>query len=181
MVKKQAQFLDALADAEVDRVRRLLSKNSSLATESFPSSLTTNPPLLVAVRVPGFAGHGEEISADAAADEERAEIVEVLIEHGADPNLRSRGGVRPLHMAARYGLARCIRSLVVAGAEVDVRNAKGETPLYRAANLGHRAAVQELLRLGASVSVVSNKGEGPLERARRKGLTEIVELLRPGR
>lgn len=172
-----AQFLAALEGAQVERVAQFLEADFSWARRSFDPAVTPNPPLLVAVRVPGFAGHGEEVPAEEALDLRRAEVVKLLIDCGADPNLRYRGGVRPLHMASRYGLAECIRVLVGAGAGLDVRNSKGETPLYRAANLGHVAAVRELVCLGAEAGIANHKGELPMDRAVKKGRREVVEEL----
>ena len=177
MKSRSERFHDALVSADVQAIKAMLQDEADLAVRAFDTSICTNPPMFMAVRVPGYPGHGERISASDADDEVRANIVGLLAEHGSDPNLRYKRGIRPLHMAARFDQQRCIRALVQCGADINARSSDGETPLYRASNLGHLNAVKELLALGADATIRNNKGVLPIDRARKKGAAEIVELL----
>lgn len=70
-------------------------------------------------------------------------VVEVLLAHGADPNVATKAGIEtggfmrdvrtkgeaPLHRAAAFGSERVIRMLLDAGAKVDARDANGDSPL----------------------------------------------------
>ena len=70
-------------------------------------------------------------------------VVQVLLEHGADPNTATIPGVEtgafmrdcrtkgetPLHRAAAFGGVETIRMLKEAGAKLDTKDANGESPL----------------------------------------------------
>jgi len=64
----------------------------------------------------------------AAAGEGRANIVEVLLEHGADINRQSDRGNTPLHLAALWGRNEVVKLLLASGADVTIRNDEGQTP-----------------------------------------------------
>jgi ankyrin repeat protein len=134
-------------------------------------------PLMVAVRVPGHDGHGEQIPPVQRRDLDRAAVVALLINAGADANGRNERRVTPMHMAARYNQPACLRELAKAGADLNAQDSKKETPLFRAANLGHVEAVEALLDLGADGSLANREGQRPIDKAVRKGFREIKELL----
>lgn len=62
----------------------------------------------------------------------RLEIVEWLIQSGADANANNRDGSTALHHAAFMGYDRIGRILIQNGADMSVRDENGETPLNRA-------------------------------------------------
>lgn len=177
MKSRSEQFYDALVSADVQAIKKMLHDERDLAVRAFDESLCTNPPIFMAERVPGYPGHGEKMSASDAKDEVRASTVRLLVEYGSDPNFKYMRGIRPLHMAARFGQQYCIRALVQCGADINARSSAGETPLYRASNLGHLNAVKELVALGADATIRNNKGVLPVDRARKKDAKEIVDLL----
>ena len=176
-MSQSMRFLRALVEGDVVAVRGLLAEDPALAVAMFEPGAHKNPPMLAAVRVPGFDGHGEKIPSRLKKDAARARIVALLARHGADVNQRYARGVRPLHMAARYGLARCIEMLVSLGADPDARDVRKETALFRAANLGHEDAVAALVRLGVDAQVKNREGQRAIDRARRKGFATIASLL----
>lgn len=57
------------------------------------------------------------------------DVVEALIEMGADINQEGEGGTIPLHMAAQAGQYETVVYMVGAGADVDMRDADGSTAL----------------------------------------------------
>ena len=68
---------------------------------------------------------------DAAADATDPRVIGLLVEAGADPNERLRGGFTPLHLAAHGNpTPGIIDALVAAGAVIDARSNRGETPLH---------------------------------------------------
>ncbi len=73
------------------------------------------------------------------------EIARMLLDHGADPNLRQEGGFVPLHNAAQNGLVELIELLLDHGAEINLRAASGQTPLGFALE-ANRAPAADLLR-----------------------------------
>ena len=92
----------------------------------------------------GRAASGETPLHHALADggADRGPLVKLLLDHGADPNSKTRPGVlscnfwrdartrgeTPLHRAAAYAPAETISLLLAAGAERQVRDANGDNP-----------------------------------------------------
>ena len=63
-----------------------------------------------------------------AAAGKHAEIVKLLLEHGADPNARQDGGFTPLHSAAQNDDRESTKALLEAGADPALTNDDGKTP-----------------------------------------------------
>ena len=82
-------------------------------------------------------------------------IVKMLLEHGADPNIREQGGYTPLHAAAQNGNEEMIRLLLYNGADLTLQGDDGKTPLDLAMEAGHEKASLVL-------------GEGITKRFKRK-------------
>jgi ankyrin repeat protein len=82
------------------------------------------------------------IQSAAAAGYER--VVELLLKHGADPNIREQGGYTSLHAAAQNGDEDMIRTLLYGGADLTVRSDDDKTPLDLALEAGHTEAAQLL-------------------------------------
>lgn len=56
------------------------------------------------------------------------EVVKLLIEHGADLNVRQEDGGTPLHIAVTLGRAEIAELLIKKGADVTAKNRGGQTP-----------------------------------------------------
>lgn len=94
---------------------------------------------------------------------EDAAIAGLLIEAGADANVRDEQGETPLHAAVRRQKDDAlIAQLVAGGADVSARDALGNTPLHTAAWWGKDSAVRTLLGLGAPVNARNTRGDTPL-------------------
>ena len=98
------------------------------------------------------------------------EVIQAMIELGADVNGRDAGGYTPLHVVAFRGLDRpfpqqaaCIDMLVAAGADLEARGPRGRTPLNEGA--AQIAAVRSLVNHGVDVNTQDNEGNTPLHRA----------------
>ena len=72
-----------------------------------------------------------------AAAAGHSKIAEMLLKHGADPNIREQGGYTPLHAAAQNGDEVMIRTLLYSGADLVLKSDDGETPLDLALEAGH--------------------------------------------
>jgi len=76
-------------------------------------------------------------------------IVKMLLEHGADPNIREQGGYTPLHAAAQSGDEEMIRILLFGGADLNLKSNDGKSALDLAMDAGHDKAT---LLLGEGIT-----------------------------
>jgi murein DD-endopeptidase len=136
------------------------------------------------VRAATVAGHTALlVAADYAG---AAESVRLLLQHGADPNIRSKAFLAtPLARAALHGDRPVIGLLLDAGAAVNDRP-EGSVALLVAANQGDREMVTLLLDRGANIeshpqaTVQITNGEQlptPLMLAADRGWSALVKLL----
>ena len=114
-----------------------------------------------------------------AVRQDRLDMVNLLIEAGANVKAANRLGVTPLLLACINGNAAAIEALLKAGADANgVVSELGETPLMMAARTGNSDAVKVLLSHGANVnSRESSLGETALMFATAEGHPSIVRTL----
>ena len=67
-------------------------------------------------------------------------IVKMLLDLGADPNVREQGGFTPLHAAAQNDDMVTIRLLLLGGADLTIKSQNGKTALDIAMDAGHEKA-----------------------------------------
>jgi uncharacterized protein len=72
------------------------------------------------------------------------EIVRLLVENGASPNVPQEGGWVPLHEAARIGDPEMVTALLEHGADPQLRNDDGKTAADMARASGHEEIVKLL-------------------------------------
>lgn len=164
-----SELIEAVRFPNIDAVDRILEKTPDLAwAENI---------LALACRVPGYEGHGGEIPEKDKRQLDRIKVVRTFLKYGADPNLRNKRKVTPLHMSCRFDLPRVVKFLLQRGAEPNAYDEVRETPLYRAVNLGYAACVETLLKYGADLNFQNRKGQTVLHRAVMRGKKLIVPLL----
>jgi ankyrin repeat protein len=99
----------------------------------------------------------------AAGNPEALPLLDALLEHVTDVNVRAVDGQTPLHAAVpRYKALPIVRRLLQRGADVHGRGAGGATPLHLAANGGDADVIQALLAAGAPVDALDDHGLTPL-------------------
>jgi uncharacterized protein len=79
-----------------------------------------------------------------AAAAGHVKIVELLLKHKADPNIREQGGYTPLHAAAQNGDREMIRTLLYGGADLTLQSDDGKMPVDLALEAGHTEAAKLL-------------------------------------
>ncbi|HEY0548683.1 MAG TPA: ankyrin repeat domain-containing protein, partial [Verrucomicrobiae bacterium] len=110
---------------------------------------------------------------------QQLQMVQLLVAHRAEVNVRNRAGATPLSEAARVGNEPVVNVLLRAGADPNgIESATSVTPLHLAAARGHAAIAEALLRHRAAVNAADARGETPLCYALREGHTNAVALLR---
>eukprot|EP00731_Ephydatia_muelleri_P018008 Em0011g48a len=114
----------------------------------------------------------------AAASTGADEVCWLLVEHGAEVNVRGPHSWTPLHYACRFGHAECVRLLLGLCAEVDCLTEELKTPLHIAALHGYTTILCQLLAAGASKDLTCPpNGESPAHLAARNGKTSALEVL----
>jgi hypothetical protein len=123
-----------------------------------------------------------------AINDSNVKLVDLLLHHGADPNLRVRHQGTPLIKAAGIGNVEIIELLLAAGADVNLPaddTATAHTPLTQAAYRGHLEVVRRLLEAGADPRAPGTTGDRPLDHAKvgkrersEKPWGEIISTLR---
>jgi len=89
----------------------------------------------------------------------------LVIEIGADINLKDNRGHSPLHHAAIYGKIEIVKILLQAGAKLDIQDNDGRSPLHRAARNGKIGILKILIDAGAKLDIQDNEGETPWDYA----------------
>lgn len=115
-----------------------------------------------------------------AAEYQRTDVVNLLLEKGADVEFISGRYARTAMMeAAGAGNCVIIKQLAQKGADINAKDYESNTPLHFACIYGHIEAVRLLIDLGAKPDIqASGLGRTPMKIAETNGHTEIVQILK---
>eukprot|EP00056_Hartaetosiga_gracilis_P008171 m.116816 g.116816 ORF g.116816 m.116816 type:complete len:811 (-) comp12863_c0_seq2:104-2536(-) len=106
------------------------------------------------------------------------EIVEMLVQAGANVHAHDKWKSTPLHYAANGGFVKVIDLLGHPNEDINTKNWFLKTPLHWAAASGHFDAVVLLCKFGANHSIVDENHETPLHVAARNNHVKVVEFLK---
>lgn len=104
-------------------------------------------------------------------------VVEILVNLGANVNLQDSEGDTALHYAAFGNQPLTAAALLKGGAEGNKLNRNRCSPLHVAVNKGYTDVVRTLLDYSCNANAQDSYGDTVLHDAIAKDLTEIVELL----
>jgi ankyrin repeat protein len=109
----------------------------------------------------------------------KTEIVKLLLQYKADPNVHDAYGIAALHGAARTNKAEVIEAIVNNKGDVNIKkDGTGDTPLHYAAEYNSMEAAQMLIKLGADKTVKNDAGKTPYEVAKEKKSDKVIDLLK---
>ncbi|OLQ11106.1 Ankyrin repeat domain-containing protein 50 [Symbiodinium microadriaticum] len=153
----QQQELDvAVSDGKVAKVEALLQLRMD---PDAPKDVDGSTPLMRASK----CGH--------------ADVVQLLLEAGAEKDFRDLSGGTALMCAACSGRVSVVRLLLGAGAQKDVHDLLGNTAVILAGFYGRAPVMQLLLKAGAQVDFRDNDGRTALMDAACNGHSRVVRLL----
>ncbi len=106
------------------------------------------------------------------------ETLQLLVEHGFDPNKSDWVGKTFLHACAESGDTESAAAFLEFGADINaIELENGETPLASASRKGHVEMARFLLEQGADPNLADGHWATPLARTKKEEHTEIVEML----
>uniref|UniRef100_A0A3Q2WGP3 Ankyrin 1 n=1 Tax=Haplochromis burtoni TaxID=8153 RepID=A0A3Q2WGP3_HAPBU len=112
-----------------------------------------------------------------AARNGHVRIIEILLDHGAPINAKTKNGLSPIHMAAQGDHMDCVKQLLQYNAEIDDITLDHLTPLHVAAHCGHHRMAKVLLDKGAKPNSRALNGFTPLHIACKKNHMRVMDLL----
>jgi ankyrin repeat protein len=158
----ELNIFDAAATGDLDRLKALAAEDTELIGSYSPDGFTP-------IGLAAFFG--------------RKDVLDFLLQHGADPNAASKNQMRvtPLHSAVAHRdpeiATAMVESLLSNGAKVNIAQDGGWTPLHQAAAHGQMEIMKLLLDRKADVNAESDDGTTPLRMAHNKGFSEAAEML----
>ncbi|OOQ88032.1 hypothetical protein PEBR_14662 [Penicillium brasilianum] len=107
-------------------------------------------------------------------------IVKLLLDGGADCELKDSHGEKPLSWAARNRHDNIVKLLLHKGAECEAKEIFGQSLLSWAVRNDHEGIVKPLLDRGADSETKDSQGQTPLSWAAETGREAMVKLLLDG-
>mmetsp|Transcript_21228 Transcript_21228/g.55211 ORF Transcript_21228/g.55211 Transcript_21228/m.55211 type:complete len:1203 (-) Transcript_21228:303-3911(-) len=157
--KEDENALNAVASIDDDTIGTLTAAPSVMARDEAGSSL---------------------LHYAAASGPDGCEVVDYLLEGGANPNTKDRHALTPLHLVSRDDSVCGAELLIKAGANVTAKDRMDEIPLHAAARSGAHRVVSALLAAGSPVNAPNMNGTTPLHYAAAVGDEKVVEELMKG-
>ncbi len=150
------ELREAIEKGEIARVRDLVRVGANIENMNDRNGLT-------AMHYASSYGHKN--------------IIEILLDSGANIHAYDAKKATPLHSAASGGYSDITRLLLDRGAVIDEKDEHGWTPFHKAARNGHVSVVRELLESGADINAQGPKGRTALHTAAFDNKEDIVSLL----
>lgn len=104
-------------------------------------------------------------------------VTKLLLEEGADIDIKDQNKNTSLHLAASNGHTDTVKLLMEKGSDLSVVDKEGNTSLHLAASNGHTDIVKLLVEKGSDLSAVNKNGDTPLNIAFYNNHTKIVKCL----
>ncbi|MBN1392013.1 MAG: ankyrin repeat domain-containing protein [Sedimentisphaerales bacterium] len=106
------------------------------------------------------------------------EIVKLLLEYGADANIKDKLGFIPLQIACVHQRLEVMKLLLEYGANVNMKTKDGASLLHGTAYFGYSDIVELLIDYGIDVNAKDQRGQTALDKAIYRGHTDITNLIK---
>lgn len=114
-----------------------------------------------------------------AMNDNKFDLVKVLIKNNADVNIKFKDGSTPLHSAAYHHSEYICELLLRNNPEVNAVDSEHRTPLHIAASMGKEAFCKLLVNMGADLLAEDNLGNTPSDLAADQGYEALAKVLAP--
>jgi ankyrin repeat protein len=122
-------------------------------------------------------GGSDKTALHHAAQNGRVEVLNSLLDKGADVLAVDSNGKTALHYAAQNGHVKVLNSLLDNGADIHAVDSNGKTALHYAAQDGHVKVLNSLLDKGADIHAVDSNRKSALHHAAQNGYVEVLNSL----
>ena len=169
----------AINHCNANVIKLLLKRGASVKPEYLCNAIERGCTAAVNALIEHGAGVniscGNDTPLHKAVDKGLEDVVEQLLERGADPNVRDNNyGGTPLHAAASKCHVGITMRLLEHKADPNARDIFGKTPLHVAAENGCAEVVRLLLEYGTDPEIRDNRGDTALQIA-KKGAVAVLK------
>ena len=112
-----------------------------------------------------------------AAAQGSTKLIDALIKHNADVNLKTDAGTTALSVALAYGQDEIAIQLLAAGADPSISSKRGYTPLHYAARASSDIELVQRLITAKNINFQTDWGDTPLHLATEAGREDMALLL----
>ena len=163
----QKEFFEACEVRDFDKVRKILIEHKDKidieAKNEIDIEVKNKREEFTALHFASYYGHPE--------------IVELLLENGADIEGKDNYENTPLINATWYGNLKVVKLLLENGADIEAKNIKGITPLINTCLIGHYKITKLLIEQGADIEAKSNDGRSFIDFIKNKEKDEIEDFI----
>ncbi len=153
---EESELEKAIVDADDELAKKLIEEGADLTTKN--STFFGDSPLHLAIRFYSYP------------------VALVLIEKGADVNVKNDAGVAPIHLAAAGQDSEVIEKLIAAGADVNAKDSgTGGTPLHWTTSV---EIAEILIAAGADLSIKNDNGKTPAEHHEDSTFIDLAEFFK---
>lgn len=173
----QTALMRATATGRLEVVQLLLEKGAALNEQHKTSKATA---LIYAVNR-AFDESSKRASSETTKN--YVDITFLLLQYGADVNVKTKEGQSPLMISTKRNNASIVKAFLDKGVDVNARDNDGRTALFEAVNLdriGSKIIVQMLLDAGAGVEDKDNDANTILSNAIGKDVDILGMILSRG-
>ena len=171
------QIIDDMLTNGVD-IDQVSKNGSALCIAAFHGKTDIVRHLLRRGARTGLAGSDGYNELHTAAAQGHSETCKVLVEHGADINLKHPvNEVSALSFAVMRGHHHTLLTLISLGAEINQRSWIGLTPLASACQIGRLVHLVSLLQAGADPHLPDKNGAPPMHKAAQVDNVSALRVL----